>query len=933
MQSRNLPGELNGIVRKFLMADAPVIEPLNEVETKAYYEKVADAFSNVEIARENEEFVVYGKTLEGRGTEYGRFVFLPDLKAYDNNNDSNFEYKLISIVGKAYDSKNELFFSEEAEAVEQIKTLFGEHVSAEFQAAEGQWTVPEITTAESNLTEALSEVETVILNDQEMVSTTDVIADYQPPKLTYREVTEKLKEIPLEDVMPHLGLSLTYDRKRREYVYRDNGNSFKIAVKNDLFCDRYTGKGNRNAINLVREVLGVEFSEAKAFLLERLGIDYVPQETNDKAIVRNESQKEKRPFVMPERNDNKLHIVHDYLTVERGLDESIVNEQIEQGNIFANSFGSNTFVYRNEDGKILGAAWRAVVGTKRGDIAGTDKINAWFYLGDLKNASTVIVVEAPIEAMSYAQLHPDIDLKTTAIVSTSGSSVPASIVKILESNAGKDGRLVIAYNNDKGGHRGAENLLEKTGRFVLLDHKSHHLNNLIETTDFSGSILRDIPKLEDWNEDVKAARESEFQETDGEDTGDEIDSISRPVILPQADNVRLDSLEVVSMEGWHTSPDVQAREFPVSFDSITEFNRYIQTEKRAGASYKTDVKLTLNQGSELFQTFLVGEDLPDTLTGMLDRQIEMFERMKDLPQFTDQSEDVNAEIGSYKFIRNAVEQSYAEELKSFVSEDNPELFHADEEIRAGYTPEMIRATKINAPIHFKDYGQTEILLARENENEPFYTIGYRTRIGDDVIEKLPVPTDKKYAQGKQSLSNIYDELRRVLLACWQEKGEPRFTITETEINPDADKYLAFILNKTESYARDFSVRSFEKSFSVIPDFSEAEINVLRNWKTRTTNDAFFKIEDVFYKEIPNAKPYQNLMHKLINAGLVEVRQEGALTLVKGGNPLIAAAMSYLTENAVDSLKLTLGEARILELQFRKTEYAVLLGDRLSDDDR
>lgn len=922
VQSRNHPGEIKGIITKVLIADAHVSEPLSEAATQSYYQQVAVAFRDVDIRHEADTFIVSAKTLEGVGIEYGRYI----KKSNPTTGEELFTVNSVDGDAVATPGREiEPEFYDETEAVARIKYLFGEKISAEFLQAENA------------MAQRPAETETITPAETQIENATAVIDDLPNLKLTAREKTERLKEIPLEDVMPYLGLSLVYDQKRREYVYRDNGKANKIKVTGDLFCDRYhDNRGGKNAINFVMHIRGDNFNDARQFLIDHLGWHYIPQDTKEKAVVRQAAEKEKAPFVMPSRNENKLPVIQDYLTNVRGLNANLVNAQIEEGNVYANNFGSVTFVYKNEDGIIKGAAWRAVTGNKRGDYAGTEKVNAWFYLGDIKTATRFIIVEAPIEAMSYAQLHPDIDLTTTAIISTATNSVPAGLINLLEKNAGERGELVIAFNNDKGGMRGTEFLLEKTGRMVLLEHKDHHLNDLIETTAFSGRILREIPHLEDWNEDVKAASDVEHYENDAEGSGSEIDSISRPAILPQTDTAALDSLQIISMESSSADVDqfpIEEREFPISFNSIGDFNRYIQAEKKANTGYKTEIELTFDEGSSLNQTFLIGKDLPDTLSTMLDGQIEMLSEMQTLPAFDDRNEELETEIGSYKYIAAAVQKIYEAEIRNSEHEDNPEIKVTTETIRH-FTPEMIRTVNVSAPIHFQGIGKVAILLAREDENEKFFNLGYRIEIGSTVIEKLPDPGSEKFAQGKQSLSNAYDEVRLALLAEWKKRGQRQFTLNETQIKPDENKYVAYLLNKAETFARDFSVRSFEKSFAVIPEFSETELNILRQWKNGTTNDDYFKIEEVFYKEIPNARVYQNLMYKLVSAGLVEVKQDHAQVLVKGGNPLTAKTLSYLSEKVIDELKMSPHEARVLELQTSKNEYAAaLLEIGISDDDR
>jgi len=58
-----------------------------------------------------------------------------------------------------------------------------------------------------------------------------------------------------------------------------------------------------------------------------------------------------------------------------------------------------------------------------------DKRGAWFTAGaDLKEAREIAVVESPIDALSWIQLHPD-RAHDTCVVSLAGHSVPGELVQ------------------------------------------------------------------------------------------------------------------------------------------------------------------------------------------------------------------------------------------------------------------------------------------------------------------------------------------------------------------------------------------------------------------------------------------------------------------------------------------------------------------------
>lgn len=876
LQFRNLPGELNGITRKLLIADAQVTDALDTNLTDEYAERVKATFANVIIENENNEFIVYQKTADGKGVEYGRYQSFAPVET------DNFvvpEFSITSLKGEPIPAWGA--FTDELEVINEIQEIYASRVETEFlEAVAGE---SEVLTKDSADAEAAS----------------DVVENQPDKNLSYKEITQILKDIPLEDVMPRLGLYLTYDEERREFAYRDNGTLFKIKVNGNLWCDRYDdNRGGRNALNLVMHVNSQSFAEARGFLLDNFGTEYVPQETEEKAILREAGEKPKAIFVMPEPNDDKLASVHHYLTEVRAIDAEIINQMIERGFIFANNFGSPVFVNKDEKGVVKGASWRATKGTKRGDYTGSEKVNAWFYLGDPNSASKFVITESPIEAMSYYQLHRhSTDLSTTAIISTATNSVPLSLVKLLERNAGENAELVIAYNNDSRGQDGALFLLEKIGQFGMLKHKAKFENGLIETTEFSGSVLIDVPKLEDWNEDLKAARDIGRDAEDNENVAEEMESLSRPeIVAPTDEAIQLVELKVPFMEGRFKNLDGSDRVFPEVFETITAFDKYLALEKPLIGSYKTDIELRLSDNSSIVQTFEISDDSPDTLQGLLKEQIGKFEKMKPLESFQDQLEELEENIGGYKYILAQVQKIQKAEEFSFANQETPELNTPDY-----YEPELIRSIKVTAPQHLQSFGSAEILLARDNPKDTEFHVGFRFRVGETVIEQLPDRNGQKFAQGKQSLSFGHEKLRACVDSYWKEIGKPQFTQAETTFELSEEKFVAYILHKTEVRAREFSVTKFEPSFSIKPELSDNEIKVLRMWRERTSQDQYYRIESVFPGAARDANPTRNLMYKLIGEGLLQTKQDGVHTLVKGWQPLTPAALEQIGKSAFSKI--------------------------------
>lgn len=113
-----------------------------------------------------------------------------------------------------------------------------------------------------------------------------------------------------------------------------------------------------------------------------------------------------------------------------------------------------------------------------------NKISAWFSIGDLANAQTIVAVESPIEALSYHTLFAGRN-DPLAIVSCSGSFVPEDL---LFQAYDRRQSFVVALNNDEAGGLGWQKAWDST-------------------TEWTGfKISSACPQCNDWNSDLVASR-------------------------------------------------------------------------------------------------------------------------------------------------------------------------------------------------------------------------------------------------------------------------------------------------------------------------------------------------------------------------------------------------------------------------------------------
>lgn len=521
---RNVPGEIAAMMkREFVFKkDAQIGDEFIDVQKSQF---IKDVFERVEVIENGNEFIVYKKLSEADGdaekTEYGRYKW---TITEDGN---RFE---ITSVGNApaNPETTEIFADDESEIIGAIEDAFIvqtelkyiREIELETEAFRLENLQAKESAEEINSTEILKVENESDSQSVKQVSSREILRQEAYDKA--KAVTENLNTIRVEEVLSMLGFSKV---NRGETVYEDAAGKFRIFVTDvadgQLWNDRKDGmRGNKGGLNLVRHVLDYDFKQAKEWMVNYFGAGYVPQPINVKPRSEDSSD-EKKVLKLPVRNEHNLGIIVDYLVNERTISLNLVNDLIERGLIYANGYKSAVFVHRDEDQSTTGASWRATVGTKRQDVAGSDKNKGWFHLGNLQSAKRFVITEAPIEAMSYLELHPGLDLSETVIIAASGNNLTRGLYKQINKQGG-DGEIILAFNSDTGGETGILNVKEKLGLLVQLRHKKSYISNGIDEEPYQGQVTVELPTATDWNEQLKEARFEVKEINQAEHVPDEI---------------------------------------------------------------------------------------------------------------------------------------------------------------------------------------------------------------------------------------------------------------------------------------------------------------------------------------------------------------------------------------------------------------------------
>ena len=116
------------------------------------------------------------------------------------------------------------------------------------------------------------------------------------------------------------------------------------------------------------------------------------------------AERESQELTMPKCRKEPQRVLK-YLTEQRGIDADILAECVEQGRLFETvSYGNCLFLGFDCSGRMRYGATRGTTGTYHGELEGSDKRFGFCLPASRPDAETVVVAEAPIDALSVATL-------------------------------------------------------------------------------------------------------------------------------------------------------------------------------------------------------------------------------------------------------------------------------------------------------------------------------------------------------------------------------------------------------------------------------------------------------------------------------------------------------------------------------------------------
>lgn len=284
----------------------------------------------------------------------------------------------------------------------------------------------------------------------------------------------RLRELPMDTVAQALGCYKTPKTLGKDKDMWESP-AGKISIKGPKFFNQETGKGGGGAFDLVMHVNDCSYAEALAWLRDEFDPAAAVEAAVEAARIKAQTEVEKappKPFEAPQHVESSWPRVRDYLVSVRALAGSLVDKLRDAGWLGADARNNAYFV--KQDGNKLTSV--ELKGTGRSLFTGSRGRSSEGVFLVAGGTEKLAVCEAPIDAISYVQLHPQ-----ASAIATGGTGKWAAAINFLLKHRDKYQSVVCASDNDEGGVEMAKNL--------HLDHEPPPNG------------------IHDWNDAVKAFRD------------------------------------------------------------------------------------------------------------------------------------------------------------------------------------------------------------------------------------------------------------------------------------------------------------------------------------------------------------------------------------------------------------------------------------------
>lgn len=268
-----------------------------------------------------------------------------------------------------------------------------------------------------------------------------------------RDLRDKMGEISIARTLEELGGS-----QREKGKWKVDGTNY--ILKGQAWQNTLTQKKGFGSVYLVMDVQNLERdTDAMRWLIEKFGEEFGDDVRADASELNNE----KKDFSPPENDPDKIDFVRRYLVRERGLPASLINGLIEDGKIYSDPKRNCVFISpaAAEIRSTSGPAFKGCCTGSQTDISGFRAMHV-----AAASESTVALVEAAIDALSYRALYPG-----RFTMSTNGSGRFILQFKVAREALDNGFKVKAAFDGDWAGDHAAQKLFNAFYVRTALSHQ------------------------------------------------------------------------------------------------------------------------------------------------------------------------------------------------------------------------------------------------------------------------------------------------------------------------------------------------------------------------------------------------------------------------------------------------------------------------------
>jgi len=279
--------------------------------------------------------------------------------------------------------------------------------------------------------------------------------------MTFQEIRDRanrVRGIPLQDVLLLTGA--TRDRYDTAKWHSEKGT---ISCTGTKFMNWNHMIGGGGAIDLAMHLNNLDFKAAVEWLW-----DHFPNPDH-----REQAQPScGTNLTLPPQERSKLPGVRRYLVQERAIPASLIQILIESGRLYADNRSNAVFLLLGKENKPVGAELRGTTHERwRGMAPGSQK-NLGYFSVPAPRASTVVLCESAIDAISCFALHPG-----RFCISTSGARPNPSWLPFLVRQGHE---IYCGFDSDSTGEKMAKDMIVLYPTIKRLRPTYHDWNDLLK---------------------------------------------------------------------------------------------------------------------------------------------------------------------------------------------------------------------------------------------------------------------------------------------------------------------------------------------------------------------------------------------------------------------------------------------------------------------